>query len=92
MEFVRKLKDIEVMEKETASFKCELSKSGVKVKWLYNGKAITDEDGLDIKVDKSVHTLTLEDVALEDAGNYAIQADDKQSMATLSVRGNDSTK
>ena len=88
MEFVRKLRDLEITETETAVFKCEVTKADVKAKWSCNGKALSTKDGFDIRVEKTVHTLTLEDVALEDAGDYCIQIEDKESTGKLVVRGN----
>ncbi|KAK7507540.1 hypothetical protein BaRGS_00001475, partial [Batillaria attramentaria] len=86
VEFIRKLKDVEVTEMETAVFKCEVSKAGLKAKWMYNGKPVTAKDGFDVKVDKTVHTLTIEDVALEDAGTFSVKFDDKESEGKLIVR------
>jgi hypothetical protein len=90
IEFLRKLRDLEVTEMETALFKCEVTKADVKAKWSCNGKALTEKDGFDIKVEKTVHTLTLDDVALEDAGTYCVKVEDKESSGKLVVRGNSS--
>ena len=87
MEFIRKLRDLEIMETETAVFKCEVTKADIKAKWSCNGKALSTKDGFNIKVEKTVHTLTLEDVALGDAGHYSIYIEDKESSGKLVVRG-----
>lgn len=88
MEFIRKLRDLEITETETAVFKCEVTKTDMKATWSCNGKALSTKDGFDIRVEKTVHTLTLEDVALEDAGDYRVKVEDKECSGKLVVRGN----
>lgn len=87
VEIIRHLKDQEISEKETAKFKCLLSKSGVKAKWLKDGKVVTAADGYEITSIDVTHTLVLEDVALEDGGKYTIKVEDKESSANLRVMG-----
>lgn len=87
VEFTRKLRDIEVTEKETAVFKCEMSKPDLEAIWLHNGQSVSVEDGFDIKIEKTIHSLVLEDVSVEDAGIYSIKVGDKISEGRLSVKG-----
>ena len=75
------------METETATFKCEVTKEGAVAKWSCDDKPLTTKDGYDIKVEKTVHTLVLDDVATEDAGLYKVVIEDKESTGKLAVTG-----
>ena len=44
---------------------------------------------IDIKMDKTVHTLTIKNCQLDDAGQIAIEVDKKTSEANLTVTGSD---
>ena len=87
LEIIRPLKNMTIDEKETANFKCQVSKTNVKAKWFKDGKQLTAKDGYEIAVNKTIHTLSLDDVTVEDSGRYTIKVEDKESAANLVVEG-----
>ncbi|GAB1597545.1 hypothetical protein Ahia01_000031000, partial [Argonauta hians] len=84
-EFTKKLTNLKLKEKEKAVFMCELSKENVKVTWKKNGKEIKSDNHLKIVADKKVHQIIIENVTLEDIGEYSCIAGDVSTSATLSV-------
>ncbi|CAI9716211.1 titin-like [Octopus vulgaris] len=84
-EFTKKLTNINVKEKEKVVFLCEISKENTKVTWKKNGKEIKSDNHLKIVADKKVHQLIIENVTLEDIGEYSCVAGDVSTSATLSV-------
>ncbi|CAI9716214.1 titin-like [Octopus vulgaris] len=84
-EFTKKLTNIKVKEKEKVVLICELLKENIKVIWKKNGKEIKSDNHLKIVADKKVHQLIIENVTLEDIGEYSCVAGDVSTSATLSV-------
>ena len=64
-----------------------MSRPGVKSKWLLDGKQVTSKDGYKIEVISTVHTLSLDEVTVDDGGKYTIKVEDKESSANLYVKG-----
>ena len=87
VEFVTPLHDTEVSQKATAVLDCEVSKPDAKATWYKNGEPITVQDGYDIRVDKTHHSLFLEKVSLDDTAEYKIVIQDKSSQAKFTVKG-----
>ena len=87
MELLKPLRDVTVEEGEKATFKAEFSKMNAKVTWLYKGKEIEAKPGVTMTSEGQVYSLVLEGVALEDAGKYSVKVEDKESSATLKVKG-----
>ncbi|GAB1597548.1 hypothetical protein Ahia01_000031300, partial [Argonauta hians] len=85
VEFTQKIKDVKVKEKEQAVMKCEVSKENLKVTWKKNGKEIKSDDHLKIVADVKVHQLIIENVTLEDIGEYSCVVGDVSTSAVLSV-------
>ncbi|GFS00827.1 titin [Elysia marginata] len=86
LEITKPLENIDVKEGEKATFTCEVSKPDLDSKWSINDKEISSEDGYDITATGKTHALTLEKVAVEDAGKYKVKIKDKESSAKLKVR------
>ena len=87
MEIIKPLKDQEIEEEQSFKFTCEVSKPNVKSRWHKDGKPITQKDGYIIETINTVHTLSLDNAMEEDGGKYSIKVEDKQSEATLTVKG-----
>ena len=87
VEIIKPLTDTEVTEHDIVTMTCELSKPDVKVKWLCDGQPMKSKNGLTITADGCVHTLSIKDTALTDAGKITIVAQDKSSSAHLIVKG-----
>ena len=88
-EFTKKLADLKKKIKEKATFVCELNKENVKVIWKKNGKELKSEKNVKIVADKKSHQLIIEDVTIEDGGEYSCVAGDVSTSAKLTVEGED---
>ena len=88
VEFLVKLKDVKVKEKETAVFTCELNKENAPVKWFKSGTEIFSNDiKFKFVVDGSKYSLKIFDCELEDKNDYTISYRNKKSTANLEVEG-----
>ena len=79
--------DLKKKIKEKATFVCELNKENVKVIWKKNGKELKSEKNVKIVADKKSHQLIIEDVTIEDGGEYSCVAGDVSTSAKLTVEG-----
>ena len=76
------------MEKQTATFVCEVSKPNQTARWLRNGIDVAAAGRYNIQVDGTRHVLTISDAEKTDEAQYSVNfAPDLSSTATLSVTG-----
>ena len=75
------------MEKETATFECEVSKPDRPVTWCKDGKDLSSSDRFVMRVEKTKHFLTIKDCVLDDEAKYTIKIEGKESTAKLTVEG-----
>ncbi|ESO99763.1 hypothetical protein LOTGIDRAFT_141564, partial [Lottia gigantea] len=87
IEIIKPLKDVKIQEKETATFKCEVSRTGATAKWLKDGKEITVGAEYEMKVDEVTFILIIKSVTMEQSGLYTIEIEDKKSSAKLNITG-----
>ena len=87
MEFLTPLKDTKVMEKETATLDCELSKADRPATWLKDGKEMKPSDRVTMTCEETKHFLVISDCVLDDESKYTIKVDGKESTAKLIVEG-----
>ncbi|KAI8485777.1 hypothetical protein Bbelb_364870 [Branchiostoma belcheri] len=88
VEFVVELEDVHVMEHQTATFCCELTRDDVEVHWYKNGQRIEAGLRYQIRQERRVASLVLVDVQTEEQGTqFTAQAgpDGPVSTATLFV-------
>ncbi|TDH06482.1 hypothetical protein EPR50_G00113840 [Perca flavescens] len=83
---MRPLKDVTVTAGETATFECELSYEGIAVDWFLGGKKMEASERVKTRVVGRVHTLTIRDVKLSEAGEVKLSAKDFQTQAQLIIR------
>uniref|UniRef100_A0A673M1S2 Ig-like domain-containing protein n=1 Tax=Sinocyclocheilus rhinocerous TaxID=307959 RepID=A0A673M1S2_9TELE len=86
--FKSSLKDLESEAGENAVFRCELDKAGAKVIWRKDKSVLSDGKKYSIKRDGTIQTLEIHKLSVDDGGEYICEAGDKQSKATLTVKGN----
>ncbi|KAJ6655088.1 hypothetical protein lerEdw1_005992 [Lerista edwardsae] len=84
--FIKQLENVEVSENDKAVFHCNLSKPNIHVEWRKGSSAIQPTQKFEIKVEGTVHTLTICDVVPEDAGEYSCNTADRKSAAKLKVK------
>ena len=87
IDITKDLSSVEVVEKQDATFTCELSKAGQKVTWLIDGKPIKSSDKYEIIDDGHTYKLTIKDCCLTDAAEVSIVAKDCKCTAQLLVNG-----
>ncbi len=75
-------------EHETATFECEVSKPGKKVKWFRDGKEIKPKDKkYQIIADGCKHTLVVKDCTLDDRVTITARLNGENTSAPLNVEG-----
>ncbi|XP_062919297.1 immunoglobulin superfamily member 22-like [Mobula hypostoma] len=87
LRFGVKLKPIKVVERQTGTFECRLSKSAPNVRWKFQGVEVKRDDKHDIIVseDGLTHILKIKDVRPSDIGEYSFSAGDIVSSSELQI-------
>uniref|UniRef100_A0A4W3IPV7 Immunoglobulin domain-containing protein n=1 Tax=Callorhinchus milii TaxID=7868 RepID=A0A4W3IPV7_CALMI len=84
---LRPLKDVTVVAGHSATFECELSYEGIPVEWFLKDTKLEASDRVVTRAEGRVHTFTLRDVQLDEAGKVKITAKDFTTSAKLIVKG-----
>ncbi|XP_074857726.1 obscurin-like protein 1 isoform X2 [Carettochelys insculpta] len=80
------LSDVETYEKETATFRLELSHAEVPGVWTRDGLRVKPSRTCRVSTTGCMHSLTLLGLTLEDSGTITFTADTLRSSARLTVR------
>ena len=85
---IRGLSNLEIYEKQSATFECEFNKANLEAKWFQAGDHITP-DWIRFKpeVDGKVHRLHISEAEMDDAAKYSCRANGKKTSGTLTVKG-----
>jgi len=75
------------MEKQEATFVCEVSRPNQTAKWQRNGVDVVAGGRLEIRADGTRHILTIKDAEKGDEAQYSVKFADVSSSASLSVTG-----
>ncbi|XP_077879380.1 obscurin-like [Ictidomys tridecemlineatus] len=86
VQIVRPLEDVEVTEKEGASFACEVSHDEVPGQWFREGIKLRPSDTVRIRQEGRTYTLIYRRVLAEDAGEIKFVAENAESRAHLRVK------
>ncbi|ELK03225.1 Obscurin [Pteropus alecto] len=86
VQIVRPLEDVEVMEKEGATFSCEVSHEEVPAQWFREGSKLRPSDNVRIRQEGRTYTLIFRRVLVEEAGEIRFVAENAESRAQLRVR------
>ncbi|XP_008290272.1 obscurin [Stegastes partitus] len=84
-EFTQLLKTMEAKEGEAVTLTCEYSLPGVQVHWRKGFESIRAGDKYVIKQRRTINSLTIKALKLEDSGDYTCQCRDHQTRASLTV-------
>ena len=88
VEVVKPLTDQEVVEKQTATFSCTLSRPRLKVSWYKNNVKLSEDGRIEFAVEGKVYKLIINNAQLDDKATYKIKfEDDAESNAKLTVKG-----
>ncbi|XDA76184.1 hypothetical protein R6Z07M_006299 [Ovis aries] len=86
VQIVRPLEDVEVMEKEGATFSCAVSHDEVPAQWFWEGSKLRPSDNVRIRQEGRTYTLIYRRVLVEDAGEIKFVAENAESRAQLRVK------
>ena len=87
MEFTQPLSDGRVVEKDTITLECEVSKSNKTATWMKNGEVIAPSDRFEVRVEGTKHFLTIRDSTLDDDAKYTVRIETAECSAQLTVEG-----
>ncbi|XP_055284682.1 obscurin isoform X20 [Moschus berezovskii] len=86
VQIVRPLEDVEAVEKEGATFSCEVSHDEVPAQWFWEGSKLRPSDNVRIRQEGRTYTLIYRRVLVEDAGEIKFVAENAESRAQLRVK------
>ncbi|XP_045080717.1 obscurin isoform X5 [Coregonus clupeaformis] len=86
IKIVKKLEDVEVMEKESASFFCEISHDEVDCQWFKGDTKLKVGDNIKMRQEGKIYVLLFKSVTLEDMAEIKFTAEKASSTAKLTVK------
>ncbi|KAK5860093.1 hypothetical protein PBY51_021594 [Eleginops maclovinus] len=86
IKIVKKLEDVEVMEKESAAFVCEISHDEVDCQWYKGSNKLKVGDNIKMRQEGKTYVLLFKSVTTEDMGEIKFTADKASSAAKLKVK------
>ncbi|XP_032387933.1 obscurin isoform X4 [Etheostoma spectabile] len=86
IKIVKKLEDVEVMEKESAAFVCEISHDEVDCQWYKGSIKLKVGDNIKMRQEGRTYVLLFRSVTPEDMGEIKFTADKASSTAKLKVK------
>ena len=81
------LGDMDIMETQTATFICEVSKPKQKAEWFKNGNKIKSSNRIEVRMEETKHFLVIKDAVTKDEAEYTITFKNKSSTGSLFVEG-----
>ena len=87
LQFTKKLTEVKVKVKGTATFTCELSKDNMKSVWMKDGKQIKANKRIEVKTEKKIHKLVIREVTVADKGEYSCVVGVISTSAKLIIEG-----
>ncbi|KAM6989312.1 obscurin [Tautogolabrus adspersus] len=86
IKIVKKLEDVEVMEKESAAFVCEISHDEVECQWYKGSAKLKVGDNIKMRQEGRTYVLLFKLVTPEDIGEIKFTAEKASSTAKLKVK------
>lgn len=87
-EFVKKLQDFEVIEKEVAILEVEITSQTADVTWMKDGELLRSrEEKIEFVKDGSVRKLLIRGTSVHDEGEYTCTLLDQECTAEVTVVG-----
>ncbi|XP_065810254.1 obscurin isoform X2 [Labrus bergylta] len=86
VKIVKKLEDVEVMEKESAAFVCEISHDEVECQWYKGSAKLKVGDNIKMRQEGRTYVLLFRSVTPEDIGEIKFTAEKTSSTAKLKVK------
>nr|XP_057924200.1 obscurin isoform X3 [Doryrhamphus excisus] len=86
IKIVKTLEDVEVTEKESATFVCEISHDDVECQWYRGAAKVKAGDNIKLRQEGRTHKLLFKSVSPEDIGEIKFTAENASSTAQLRVK------
>ncbi|XP_035527007.1 obscurin isoform X37 [Morone saxatilis] len=86
IKIIKKLEDVEVMEKESAAFVCEISHDEVDCQWYKGSTKVKVSDNIKMRQEGKTYVLLFKSVSPEDMGDIKFTAEKASSTAKLKVK------
>ncbi|XP_025756351.1 obscurin isoform X3 [Oreochromis niloticus] len=86
IKIIKKLADLEVMEKESAKFVCEISHDEVECQWYKGNTKLKATDNIKMRQEGRTYVLLFKSVTPEDMGEIRFTAEKASSTAKLKVK------
>ncbi|XP_039458409.1 obscurin [Oreochromis aureus] len=86
IKIIKKLADLEVMEKESAKFVCEISHDEVECQWYKGNTKLKATDNIKMRQEGRTYVLLFKSVTPEDTGEIRFTAEKASSTAKLKVK------
>ncbi|XP_035026885.2 obscurin isoform X14 [Hippoglossus stenolepis] len=86
IKIIKKLEDVEVMEKESAAFVCEISHDEVDCQWYKGSTKVKVSDNIKMRQEGRTYVLLFKSVSPEDMGDIKFTAEKTSSSAKLKVK------
>uniref|UniRef100_A0A287BRL9 non-specific serine/threonine protein kinase n=1 Tax=Sus scrofa TaxID=9823 RepID=A0A287BRL9_PIG len=88
VDIVKPLEDQQAMLGEDVVLRCELSREGIPVHWLKDGKAIRKSKKYEVLTEGTWAMLVVHAASLKDCGEYTCETESSKSTASLHLEGN----
>ncbi|XP_058878961.1 obscurin-like isoform X15 [Acipenser ruthenus] len=86
IKILKQLEDVEVVEKESAAFVCEISHDEVETQWFKNNVKLKPGDNVKMRQEGRTFVLLFKSVKSEDAAEIKFTAESATSTANLRVK------
>ena len=86
-QFTKKLSEVKVQEKDTATFVCEISQEDLTPIWMKGGQKLSPSQKYQMVTDKKVQKLIIRDVTMQDKAEYTCIYGETSTWAKLVVEG-----
>ncbi|KAF3699447.1 Obscurin [Channa argus] len=86
IKFTKRLQDVEVVEKESATFVCEISHDEVDCQWFKGSTKLKVSDNIKMRQEGRKYVLLFKCVSPEDMGEIKFTAEKASSTANLKVK------
>lgn len=87
VQFTKVLTNQETVEGDKATLSCETSNPDTCVTWRKDKKIISEGEKYSFQKNGAIHTLVIHQLTVGDSGEYVCEVGDKQTKASLSVKG-----
>lgn len=88
VKIVTQLKNVTVVERESVTLTCELSKSDrTDGRWLHNGTEVTQTDRVKVTTKGTKQSLSITEATAQEVGQYTYSIESATTAATLTVEG-----